>query len=163
METTARHALPLLIPGQAQKELFHNEALTIADMAMNPCVEQAPRADPPADASPGQCWIVGREPSGAWSGQADNIVMHTASGWRFLSPLPGYIVWNKESGLWLHWTGEAWSDCFPVAALRIGGDQVVGGRQPGIALPAGGASIDGEARTAIAAIVAALMSHGLIE
>lgn len=33
METTARLGLPLLAPGQAQKELFHNEALALVDAA----------------------------------------------------------------------------------------------------------------------------------
>lgn len=163
METTARHALPLLIPGQAQKEFFHNEALMIADMAMNPSVEEAARSEPPADPVVGQCWIVGDGATGAWSGHADDIAMYSGSGWRFLSPIPGTMAWNKEEAHWLHWTGETWSPDFPVAALRIGGVQVVGERQPGIVLPAGGGTIDGEARAAIEAIVAALMSHGLIE
>jgi hypothetical protein len=39
----------------------------------------------------------------------------------------------------------------------------VGPRQPGIAPPAGGATLDVEARSAIAAILAALTAHGLIE
>ena len=31
MEFTPRLSLPTLIPGQAQKELFHNEALQVLD------------------------------------------------------------------------------------------------------------------------------------
>lgn len=163
METTARHGLPLLVPGQAQKEFFHNEALTIADMAMHVCVEEADRPEPPLDPSAGQCWIVGAEPSGDWSGHAAAIAMYTTGGWRFLQPVQGMMAWNMEAGHWLHWNGLAWSSLFPVAALQIGGVQVVGTRQPAIATPAGGTVVDEEAREAVAAIIAALMSHGMIE
>ncbi|MGL4312420.1 MAG: DUF2793 domain-containing protein, partial [Sphingomonas sp.] len=33
-ETTSRLALPLLAAGQAQKEMFHNEALALIDLAL---------------------------------------------------------------------------------------------------------------------------------
>lgn len=46
--------------------------------------------------------------------------------------------------------------------LRIGGSQVVGARGAAVADPAGGATIDAEARTAIAAILSRLEAHGLI-
>lgn len=32
-DTSARFALPLILPGQAQKEIFHNEALALLDAA----------------------------------------------------------------------------------------------------------------------------------
>jgi hypothetical protein len=38
---------------------------------------------------------------------------------------------------------------------------VVGARQPAIAAPAGGTTIDAEARNAVAALLAVLKSHGL--
>jgi hypothetical protein len=39
MSTTARFALPLIAPGQAQKEVYHNEALTAVDAALHACIE----------------------------------------------------------------------------------------------------------------------------
>ena len=53
-ETSARFALPLLVPGQAQKEAFHNEALAASDCALHACVESGPLPDPPATSQPGQ-------------------------------------------------------------------------------------------------------------
>lgn len=38
---TPRLALPLLQPGQAQKEMYHNEALARLDLAVQPAVARA--------------------------------------------------------------------------------------------------------------------------
>lgn len=47
-------------------------------------------------------------------------------------------------------------------SVLIGGQQVVGARGAAIAGPAGGAMVDSEARAAIAQILSALGTHGLI-
>ena len=57
-DMTPRFALPFILPGQAQKELFHNEALVRIDLALHPAVEGAPAAAPPADPEEGRCWVV---------------------------------------------------------------------------------------------------------
>ncbi len=62
-ETSARFALPFILPGQAQKEIFHNEALVLVDAALHACVEGDPADEVPADPDPGQSWIV--EPGAA--------------------------------------------------------------------------------------------------
>jgi hypothetical protein len=163
-ETSARFALPLILPGQAQKEAFHNEALTRLDAALHACVGEGPLADPPADPEAGQSWLVGAAATGAWAGREGALANWTAGGWRFVSPVPGMLVWNIELGCWLHWSGSAWSDgSLPAAALVIGGEQVVGPRLPDVPSPSGGTTIDAEARAAVDAIVATLKSHGLIE
>ena len=48
-------------------------------------------------------------------------------------------------------------------SFMVNGMRVVGTRQPGVPSPSGGTIIDVQARAAIAALTAALMSHGLIE
>lgn len=163
-EATARFALPFILPGQAQKEVFHNEALVRIDMALHPSVEGPPLAVPPSAPANGQCWIVGDGAAGSWIGQESRIAMWTESGWRFLAPDAGVTVWQKEAGHWLHWLGTEWSGGeLPAASLVIGGEQVVGPRLPTVPIPSGGAVIDAESRTAIAALIATLKSHGLIE
>jgi hypothetical protein len=42
MESTDRFSLPLLVAGQAQKELFHNEALLALDTIVAGAVEKRP-------------------------------------------------------------------------------------------------------------------------
>lgn len=162
-DTSARFALPLLQPGQAQKEIFHNEALTLLDIALHGVAESIGDNDPPAAPGPGACWIVGPAPTGAWAGRADHIAGWTAGGWRFVAPVPGMALWLRASGVQARFDGSAWSvGIVPAHAVHVSGQQVVGARQPAIAEPAGGAVVDEQARTAVASILAALRAHGLI-
>lgn len=163
-EMSPRFGLPMLVPGQAQKEAFHNEALALVDALLHAAVEEGPISDPPTQPEAGRSWIVGEAPTGAWAGRADAVVTWTEGGWRFAAAAPGMLVWNKASELWMRWTGEAWSEgTIPASALLIGGQQVVGPRLPEVPSASGGTVIDVEARAAIDALIATLKSHGLIE
>lgn len=111
----------------------------------------------------GQCWVVGSSPTGAWTGQARALAGWTQGGWRFAAPLPGMAVWDQASGQIARFDRGAWQVGQIVGnRITVGGDQVVGARQPAVAAPAGGATVDVEARAAIAALLAGLRSHGLI-
>lgn len=163
-ETSDRFVLPYILPGQAQKEAFHNEALARIDAALHAAAEEGPLATPPASPALGQGWLVGAGASGDWAGHDDALACWTAGGWRFVSPVPGMQVWNIDLGCWRHWTGTAWSDGeWPATALTIGGQQVVGGRLADVPSPSGGTIIDAEARAAIDGLIATLKSHGLID
>jgi hypothetical protein len=163
-DQSPRFGLPFILPGQAQKELFHNEALVIIDAAVHPAVEEGPRASPPAAPLAGQSWIVGPGATGAWSGHADSLAVATEGGWRFVAPIPGMSVWDKGAQAPRQWDGAAWgSGRIACSGLRIGGKAVVGERLPTIANPSGGTIIDAEARAALATVIATLKSHGLID
>ena len=56
------------------------------------------------------------------------------------------------------WRDDGW----PVATLRIGARTVLGGGMSVVPPVAGGAVVDAEARTAIAALVAGLRIQGLV-
>ncbi len=85
-DTTSRLALPLLQPGQAQKETTHNEALTLLDLAVQASVLAVGTNVPPVAPTVGNGWIIGVAPTGAWTGQARAIAGWTSGGWRFLVP-----------------------------------------------------------------------------
>lgn len=162
-EASNRLALPLLQAGQAQKELYHNEALARLDLIVAAAALSIGDDIPPAAPDPGQCWIVGSSPSGAWAGHADTLAGWTDAGWRFVDAPEGAVVWSVADGLWARRSAAGWSiGDLPASSLRIGGVQVVGDRQAAIAGPSGGTTVDGEARTAVAAVLAALQAHGLI-
>jgi hypothetical protein len=64
------------------------------------CVE-GQLAAPPADPAPGQCWIIAPAATGAWAGKDGAIAGWTESGWRFIEPMVGFSVHEKNSGLCL--------------------------------------------------------------
>ena len=163
-ETSARYGLAFIVPGQAQKELFHNEALASIDAALHPAVEGGPTGNPPVTPAIGQCWLVGPNAVEAWAGRGGMLAAWTSGGWRYIDPQVGMCVWDKAAALHRRWTGTVWTGGEVVAvAVHVGGVQVVGSRQPAVPSPSGGAVIDQEARTAIASVIVALQSHGLIE
>lgn len=161
--TTDRYALELLASGQAQKEVSHNEALFRIDALLHAAVESRSLAAPPAAPSPGQCWLVADGASGEWAGQAGKLAQFSAGGWRFIAAQEGCLVWVRAEGTFARRTPWGWNvGDWPANAVVVGGNKVLGGRQPAIALPAGGALVDAEARSAIASIILALRTHGLI-
>ena len=163
-EVSSRFRMPFILPGQAQKELFHNEAVAVADGLLHAAVESGLTAEPPASPEPGQAWLVGPGATGAWNGMINSLALWTEAGWRFVAPVEGMVVWEKSSKLWVHWTGALWrAGEVPATKIIIGGLQVVGERQPEITSPSGGTIIDEEARAAITAVIVAFKTHGLTE
>ncbi|MEK6542289.1 MAG: DUF2793 domain-containing protein [Pseudomonadota bacterium] len=142
--TTARLALPLLVAGQAQKEITHNEALTLIDALLFPVAESVEQNAPPAAPAPGQCWLVGAAPTGLWTGNAHALALWTSAGWRFATLPQGSRVavgssrtlWNRGATGWQSATS--------------------------IALPTGGTTIDSECRAAVTALVQVLRVTGII-
>ena len=160
---TDRFALPLLQPGQAQKEMWHNEAIAALDLIVQPAVAAAGLNTPPTAPASGQSWIVGAAPTGAWAGKADHLAGWTDGGWRFAAPVDGMAAWVAADAVTARYASGRWTLGEEACAhLVIGGERVVGPRQPAVAPPAGGAVIDVESRAALAAILAALRAHGLI-
>ncbi len=157
-----RLKLPLLAAAQAQKEVTHNEALTLADIAVQAVVQSVAPPTIPTAPLAGQCWIVGASPGGAWAGQAGAIAAWTSGGWRFVAPFQGMTVWSIADGVMVRRTASAWTvGALTAATLTVGGQQVVGSRQPRVSGPSGGTTVDIQARAAIAAILAGLETHGL--
>lgn len=162
-DATPRLGLPFLAAGQAQKELTHNEALTLTDAAICPAVQAVGVNVPPANPVLGQCWIVGAAPSGAWTGRAQALATWTSGGWRFVPAVDGLQAWVLSDRVWAVRDEGAWR-IGEVRAnqLILSGQRVVGERQPAVPAPAGGGVIDVEARATISAILARMSAHGLI-
>ena len=160
---TARLALPLLQPGQAQKETTHNEALALLDIAVQASVVAVGTNVPPIAPVAGQAWVIGATPLGAWEGQARIIAGWTTSGWRFVVPGEGMAVWSVADGQTARFGNGAWAmGVLTGSRLTIGANNVVGTRRPAVVDPIGGTIVDAQARTAILAILATLRGHGLI-
>ncbi|NWK98040.1 hypothetical protein DM806_20720 [Sphingobium lactosutens] len=164
MDATPRWALPLLYAGQAQKEVFHNEALALVDALLHGVAESADLAAPPAAPAIGGCWIVAAAASGEWSGRTGMVACWTEGGWRFVAPRAGLSLQIADRGHALFHDGTAWrASTIRVDGLYLNDDRVVGERMAAIPDVGGGGVIDLEARLTISAILTALRTHGLIE
>ena len=163
-DTTARLALPMIVPGQAQKEMTHNEALVRIDAAVQPNVVALGLATPPTDPDDGACWIVGDSASGAWSGHDQQLAIWTAAGWRFVAPTLGFAVWLAESGVSARFVDGAWEVGVARAdTLILGGRAMLATPAAAIVGPGGGSIVDSGARSAIEAILAVLRHHKLVK
>ncbi|HET9813351.1 MAG TPA: DUF2793 domain-containing protein [Sphingomicrobium sp.] len=164
MTGSPRLGLPFLSAGQAQKELFHNEALQLLDFAVGAAVEELPRAAAPETPAEGACYLIAPGATGEWAGRDGALAGYSGGGWRYLAPLEGMAVYVRSEEVVATFRSGAWEvGALRGSALLLGGQQVVGTRGAAIAAPAGGATVDAEARTAIGLILAAMRSHGLIE
>ncbi|MBW4330571.1 DUF2793 domain-containing protein [Stakelama sp. CBK3Z-3] len=162
-DVTERLGLPLLWAGQAQKEIFHNEALTLIDLSVQPDVVAVGTIQPPVDPSPGDAWIVGMGASGDWEGRDTMLAGWTGGGWRFIAPRPGMTVWSIADTGFAVFRDEQWRvGEIDGRRLIIDGTQVVAAQQPAIANPENGEIIDTEARNVLNAILYAIRAHGLI-
>lgn len=136
-----RFALPLLFAGQAQKEAFVNEAHARADALLH-CAIEGEAAAPPTTPVEGTNWLVAASPTGPWAGQAGKIACRQAGNWLFVAPRDGIVLLNRANGQQRRYFASWLAPTVPAA-------------------PSGGATIDAEARTAIADLVAALRTAGV--
>ncbi|WP_431469431.1 DUF2793 domain-containing protein [Sphingosinithalassobacter sp. LHW66-3] len=162
-ESTPRLTLPLLAAGQAQKEMFHNEALARLDLLVQGSAEDMGAEIPPEDPEPGQAWVLGADPTGAWAGHAHALAGWTEGGWRFAAPREGTRVWVAQEGAFALFSGGSWTIGEVRGRVVVEGHQVVGRRGAAIGDPAGGTTVDVEARIALSAVLAAMRAHGLID
>ncbi len=139
---TPRLGLPLLFSGQSQKEVTVNEALSKIDMLLGGAVDGT-LSSPPANPVLGQTWIVGSGPTDAFVGRTDQIAGWSDGGWRFIQPSSGLRLYDREMAAMRVFSG-GWSEITAPAS------------------PAGGAIIDVEARSCLAALLGALAEAGII-
>ena len=133
------------------------------DALAGACVEQRALGVPPGSPTPGRCYIVASGASGAWAGKTDQIAVATEGGWRFIAPREGLRAVVASEGIDAVYRGSSWiyGDLRGLF-VTVGGNQVVGGRGAAIPDPAGGTTVDSQARATLASLLATLRAHGLI-
>lgn len=159
---TPRLALPLLSAGQAQKEMSHNEALVRLDLTLHGNILALTAETPPDDPEPGQSWVLGSAPNGAWAGHAGEVAGWSEAGWRFVAPCEGMRLWLSLDTGFAVFSGGEWRAGETYGRLIVDGQQVIGPQASAIAEPSGGPVVDAEARTAILAVLKVMREHGLV-
>lgn len=137
-----RFGLPLLFAGQSQKEFYVNQAHLLADAMLHPVVAGIANS-PPATPTEGQSWIVGTAPTGIWIGHGNAIATFAGGSWNFAAPQSGMRVFDSAAKQDIRYR-NGWI------------------RAAAVALPTGGTTIDTDARTAIAQLIAALVQAGVL-
>ena len=140
-DRTAHAGLPFLFAGQAQKEATVNEAFARIDALLSPAVE-GEATTPPASPGDGESWIVADNAQGLWAGHEDHLAFHCAGRWMFAAPADGRRIFDKSGPCQRVWRNGWLALALPPA-------------------PAGGATVDAEARAALAALVDGLRATGL--
>jgi len=139
-------------------------ALQTLDILVAPAVEQPPQTSPPPSPLPGACYLVAASPTGAWAGKPQCVAAYTSGGWRFITPVEGMTAYVRTLSAWAAYRAGSWEiGSVRGSSLILGGEQVVGSRAAAIASPAGGTTVDTQARSAIDQILTAMRQHGLIE
>jgi hypothetical protein len=140
--TTPRLGLPMLFTGQAQKEAYVNEAHSLVD-AIAQCAIEGSASAPPATPVNGTNWLISTGATGDWAGQDSKIACYQSGNWMYVAPFDGLRIFNRATHQFVHYS-SGWQTAASVTA------------------PGGGTTIDTQARTALANLISALQTAGIL-
>ena len=140
--TTPTMGLPLLIPGQAQKEFFVNQALCLLD-ALHARTVMASHPAPPQSPNEGDCFRVTAPSASAWAGHEGKLAVWIGGDWHFVAPREGTQVFDLSAGHSIVYRSQWESAAAP-------------------AEPTGGTIIDTQARVAITSLIQAMVAVGIL-
>jgi hypothetical protein len=93
---TAILGLPMLIPGQAQKEFFVNQSLAILD-SLHPQAVTASLSSPPLVVTEGDCYRIAAPASQSWEGCEDHLAVQIGGDWHIIAPRTGMRVFDRAA------------------------------------------------------------------
>lgn len=128
--------------GQAQKEVFVNEALALTDALLH-CTVAGESTTPPAAPADGENWLVAAGATGDWAGQDLSLACRQAGNWLFVPPRDGMRIFDLSTGQDRLFFGS-WRKALLTAE------------------PLGGSTVDAEARAAIGDLISALQALGVL-
>lgn len=150
-EVTGRLRLPMLVVGQGQKEITHNEALVALDSLIGASVESRTLAAAPAEPVVGESWLIPFNASGVWADRGGAIATYTQGGWRYLELPDGFLLWVISERVTLRKEAAIWME-----------SGLPRGQMPSVSEPSGGTVVDLEARLAIQQLLGQLRTIRLM-
>lgn len=139
--TSPRFALPLLYAGQAQKEAFVNEALSLADALLH-CSIEGESSVPPTSPGDGMNWLIAADATGDWEGREGMLACRQSGNWLYIPPRDGMRVFDIFAGQERIYFGS-WKKAVPLLE------------------PTGGTTVDVEARAVLSNLIAAMRAVGI--
>lgn len=109
MTTTPNLGLPLVEAAQAQKHVTVNESLQRIDALAQLTVIDRDLNTPPVSVTDGDTYIVGPSPTGAWTGQANKVVVVFNGSWVFFTPKVGWKAFIVDENIDSFWNGTSWT------------------------------------------------------
>lgn len=138
---TSAFSLPLLFAGQAQKEFFINQSISMIDAVLQFAVVSS-QPDPASDPAEGSCYRITAPSTGEWSGHEDELAMRIGDAWVFVSPHSGLRVFDRETRSNVYYDSGWHSATEP-------------------AVPSGGGVVDSDLRQTVAELIEALRLIGV--
>ena len=112
MNRSPRLDLPFVLPQQAQKHLTVNDTFRRLDVLVQTAVVSATTTQEPAAAKEGDLYLL---PPGVQGGRwgamdAGSLALFEDGAFNALAPVPGQIVFVRDTGAFLVFDGAAWTD-----------------------------------------------------
>lgn len=119
MSTSPDFGLPFIASQQGTPEVTHNEGLLMIQALLCGVITQ--QNAPPGSPTPGDAYLVGAAPTGAWAGKANKVAIYITGGWRFIpdkdsdgTDIPigarhvGMKVYRRDMMADYVWAGTSW-------------------------------------------------------
>jgi hypothetical protein len=121
-DQTTNLGLPFLMPSQAQKHVTVNESLLRLDALVQARVESRSAASQPGSPTDGRLWILPAGKTGPeWGGYANGALAYYRDGaWEPIAPQEGWRAWVADEGVFVRYTGLAWTADAAVGSLNAG-------------------------------------------
>lgn len=117
-DETPRLKLAQLVSLQELNAVTWNEALARLDALVDLTLLARNANTPPAAPQDGDAYLVGSNPTGAWTGYAGTIACCSDGAWQFVTPFKGMMAFLPSVPDLLIYTGSAWAGLASVLALQ---------------------------------------------
>lgn len=108
MATTNHLGITTVSAAQSQKEVTINNAIKQIDALLNSGVEDMTHTAPPMSPVEGTNYIIAATATGAWAGLEDYIALYYDSGWHYIEPNQGAMIWNNDDSSMYVYDNGAW-------------------------------------------------------
>ena len=96
--------LDYLMPEQAQKHVTINDALRRLDGLVQLSVKSRTLTAPPA-AQNGDRYLIANGATQAWENHDGALALYEDTGWRFITPQAGWLLWDEAQAVTLVFNG----------------------------------------------------------